>query len=45
MPAADICSFNAHADLQSAPINPAWIVEGTPMARNCRVAGSTDNSA
>jgi uncharacterized cupin superfamily protein len=45
MPAADISSFNTLADLKSAPINPAWIIEGAPAARNCRVAGSSDHSA
>jgi uncharacterized cupin superfamily protein len=45
MPAADISSFNTLADLKSAPINPAWIIEGAPAARNCKVAGSSDHSA
>jgi uncharacterized cupin superfamily protein len=45
MPVADISSFNTLADLKSAPIDPNWIVEGTPAARNCLVAGSTDLSA
>ena len=44
MPAADISSFNTFADLKSAPIHPDWIVEGTPMARNRLVAGSSDGS-
>jgi uncharacterized cupin superfamily protein len=45
MPAADISSFTTLADLQSAPIDPHWIVEGTPAARNRLVAGSSDCSA
>jgi uncharacterized cupin superfamily protein len=45
MPIADISSFNTRADLKSAPIDPRWIVEGTPVARNCLVAGSSDCSA
>ena len=45
MPAADIASFNTLADLKNAPIDPRWIVEGTPAARNRLVAGSSDCSA
>ena len=45
MPAADIVSFNTLADLKPAPIDPRWIVEGTPAARNRLVAGSSDCSA
>ena len=45
MPAADISSFTTLADLQSAPIDPHWIVEGAPAARNRVVAGSSDYSA
>jgi uncharacterized cupin superfamily protein len=32
---------NAHA-LTPAPIPPAWVIEGDPVARNRRLAGSTD---
>jgi uncharacterized cupin superfamily protein len=45
MPVADISSFNTRADLKSASIDPHWIVEGAPVARNCLVAGSSDCSA
>lgn len=45
MPVADISSFNTLANLKSAPIDPAWIIEGTPSARNLVVAGSSDCSA
>ena len=45
MPAADITSFNTLAELKPAPIDPRWIVEGTPAARNRVVAGSSDGFA
>jgi len=42
---ADISSFNTLSDLKAAPINPGWIMEGAPMARSLKVAGSSDHSA
>lgn len=42
MAAPKISSFSALMELQSAPINPAWILEGTPTARNRLIAYSTD---
>jgi hypothetical protein len=42
MPAPKISSYSALMELQSAPINPAWILEGTPAARNRLIAPSTD---
>jgi hypothetical protein len=40
MPA--ISNYSALMELQSAPINPSWILEGTPAARNRLIAPSTD---
>jgi uncharacterized cupin superfamily protein len=37
-----ISNYSALMDLHSAPINPAWIREGTPAARNRIIAPSTD---
>jgi uncharacterized cupin superfamily protein len=45
MPAADISSFNTRTDLETAPINPHWIVEGAPVARSRKVGDSSDHSA
>ena len=42
MPGPKISNYSALMDLTSAPINPAWIVEGTPTARNRVIAPSTD---
>ena len=42
MPGPKISSYSALAELHSAPINPAWILEGTPTARNRVIAPSTD---
>lgn len=42
---AEFSSFNTHSDLKNAPINPAWILEGAPIARSRKVAGSSDHSA
>jgi uncharacterized cupin superfamily protein len=42
MPGPKISSFSALMELSSAPINPAWILEGTPSARNRIIAPSTD---
>jgi hypothetical protein len=42
---ADISGFNTLSDLKAAPINPGWIIEGAPIARNLKVAGSSDHSA
>lgn len=32
-------------EMQSCPINPAWIIEGAPVARNFLLSRSTDGSA
>jgi uncharacterized cupin superfamily protein len=37
-----ISSFSALMELYSAPIDPSWILEGTPSARNRLIAPSTD---
>src|ERR1700744_5343897 len=37
-----ITNYSALEELSSAPINPAWILEGTPSARNRIIAPSTD---
>jgi uncharacterized cupin superfamily protein len=42
MPGQKISNYSALMELQSAPINPAWILEGTPAARNRIIAPSTD---
>src|ERR1700761_2434252 len=42
MPGPKISHYSALMDLQSPPINPAWILERTPTARNRIVAPSTD---
>ena len=42
MPGPKISHYSALMDLTSAPINPAWILEGTPEARNSVIAPSTD---
>ncbi len=36
---------NIAVDLKPAPINPAWILDGTPMARNAELSRSRDGTA
>ena len=36
---------NTKVELKSAPINPAWIVEGMPTARNAELSRSRDGTA
>lgn len=45
MPATPIVCANTAVDLQSAPVNPAWVRSGTPVARNCILSQSPDRSA
>lgn len=42
MPGPKISNYSALMELTSAPIKPAWILEGTPAARNRVIAPSTD---
>jgi uncharacterized cupin superfamily protein len=42
MSGPDISNYSALMELHSAPIDPAWILEGTPVARNRLIAPSTD---
>lgn len=37
-----VSNYSAYLELQSSPINPDWILEGAPVARNRLVAPSTD---
>ena len=37
-------SFSTQVELRSAPINPAWITQGAPMARNHVLWNSTDRT-
>jgi uncharacterized cupin superfamily protein len=37
-----ISNYSALMELTAAPINPAWILEGAPVARNRLIAPSTD---
>ncbi len=32
-------------DMQACPINPAWVIGGAPVARNCILSTSADGSA
>jgi uncharacterized protein len=36
---------SGNANLESAPINPAWILEGSPTARNRTISTSKDGTA
>ncbi|MGA8172128.1 MAG: cupin domain-containing protein [Methylocystis sp.] len=38
-------SIADHAQLRPAPINPEWIIEGAPFARNALLSKSADDSA
>ncbi|HEY5337074.1 MAG TPA: cupin domain-containing protein [Rhizomicrobium sp.] len=45
MTSSRISNFSALMELQAAPINPDWILDGAPVARNRILANSTDRFA
>jgi uncharacterized protein len=45
MASPSIANFSTGMELQSAPINPAWILDGTPTARNRVLSNSSDRFA
>jgi uncharacterized cupin superfamily protein len=45
MPRPVVFAALANVELNPAPIDPAWIVEGTPQARSKEVARSADGSS
>lgn len=45
MPLAPIESGHCDVDLNPSPIEPSWIIEGTPEARSHRLSASADGAA
>lgn len=45
MPLALIETSHCNVDLKPSPIEPSWIIEGNPEARNCALSTSTDGAA
>lgn len=45
MPLALIETSHCDVDLKPSPIEPSWIIEGNPEARNCALSTSTDGAA
>ncbi|MHC2576716.1 putative cupin superfamily protein [Bradyrhizobium diazoefficiens] len=45
MPLALIETGHCNVDLKPAPIEPSWIIEGNPEARNCTLSVSADHAA
>lgn len=45
MPAVPFETSSTAVELKSAPIVPAWIVEGHPVARACELSRSADDTA
>jgi uncharacterized cupin superfamily protein len=45
MPPSIVIAAAASAKLDPAPITPAWILEGAPVARNKRLATSRDKTS
>jgi uncharacterized protein len=44
--ADDIIFFQGrNVSMRSCPVNPAWVIEGSPVARNCILSRSCDGSA
>jgi uncharacterized cupin superfamily protein len=45
MPLALIETGHCNVDLKPSPIEPSWIIEGNPEARNCALSISADGAA
>ena len=45
MPFALIETSHCNVDLKPSPIEPSWIIEGNPEARNCALSISADRAA
>jgi len=45
MPASLILPSTTNVELRSAPIEPSWIIEGYPIARNALLSRSEDGTA
>lgn len=45
MPRPSIIPSRTDVELRSSPINPAWVIEGTPEARNAELSRSADATA